>query len=698
MTVPIKHQFSIKMKKIILICFLPIVYATNFSTTTTFSTGLHPAQSVQSDTLPMVLATNRANFIESQLKNEAFIKFASHPLPDNLKDWNAYKTNLKNEIIRKAGVYINHQLPIDIKETKSIKMSGYTIKNIYFQTRPDIYATANLYIPEGQGPFPGVIVMCGHSTNGRLYDAYQSVAHTLALNGYVALAIDPWGAGERTTVHGNFEYHGANLGASLMNIGESLIGLQISDNIRGVDLLCSLPYVDSDNIGATGASGGGNQTMWVAAMDERIKAAVPVVSVGTFESYVMCSNCICETLIDGLTFTEEAAILALTRAIMPCNHSKDSNCAFFPAEMIRSVNNARPIFKLTGRENDITYRIYDLTHGYHPEDRRAMLGWFDMKLKNKGSGEAKEEKPFNLVPAEDLMTFQKGKRDGKVRSTAEYCKIKGNQLRTSYLQTKTIDKVQKRKELCNILRINDKTELKKVHTYRISNGWEKIALETSNHKLIPVLVTRSQSADSEYVILLNPKGKNETSSYQVDALKSEGKGIAVVDLTGMGELSLNKIHNQPAYFHTLARSEIWLGKTILGEWVKELKILVEFLKKDFQAKNISIDGAKEAGLAGLFLSAMGENIESLVLRDAPVSYLFDNRDSIDFYSMAIHLPGFLNWGDISLVTALSGKNITFINPVTMSGRKIEGLELEKYKNEFEKICRMCEQPNNVHFK
>jgi hypothetical protein len=685
------------MKKIILVCFSFIVYTAFAYTIGPFSKDSQPTQVVQSDTLPLVLATNRTNLVETQLKNEAFIKFASHSLPDNLKDWNVYKTNLRKEIIRKAGVYINHQLPINSKETKSIKMSGYTVKNIYFQTRPGIYATANLYIPEGQGPFPGVIVMCGHSANGRLYDAYQSVAHTLALNGYVALGIDPWGAGERTTVHGNFEYHGANLGASLMNIGESLMGVQISDNIRGVDLLCSLPYVDSNKIGATGASGGGNQTMWVAAMDERIKAAVPVVSVGTFESYIMNSNCVCEMLIDGLTFTEEAAVLALTTAIMPCNHNQDSNSAFFPVEMIRSVNNARPIFKLTGRENDITYRTYDLPHGYHPEDRKAMLGWFDMKLKNKGSGEAKEEKTFDLVPAENLMTFQNMKRDEKVISTAEYCKIKGDQLRTSYLQTKTIDIIQKRKDLIDILRINDKEELKKVHTYGITDGWEKIALETSDQKLIPVLITRPKSANAEYVIVLNPKGKNETS-HQVAGLKSEGKGIAVVDLTGMGELSLNKIHNQTAYFHTLARSEIWLGKTILGEWVKELNLLVKFLKKDFQAGHIAFDGVREAGVAGLFLSAMAGNIDTLVLRDVPLSYLFDNRDSIDFFSMAIHLPGFLNWGDVSLATALSGKNITFINPVTMSGRKIEGSDLEKYKNEFEKFCRMCNQTNKVHFK
>ena len=147
--------------------------------------------------------------------------------------------------------------------------------------------------------------MSGHSRNGRL-GSTQSHGYTLALNGYVAITVDPWGAGERTTKYRLYVYHGANLGASLLNIGESLMGLQITDNMRAVDLLCSLPYVDPEKIGATGASGGGNQTMWLAAMDERIKAAVPVVSVGTFESYVMGHNCICETLPDGLTFTEES--------------------------------------------------------------------------------------------------------------------------------------------------------------------------------------------------------------------------------------------------------------------------------------------------------------------------------------------------------------------------------------------------------
>ena len=82
--------------------------------------------------------------------------------------------------------------------------------------------------------------MIGHFAKSRIDTAGpQAVGHSLALNGYVCLSIDPWGAGERGTTHGIFEYHGSNLGASIMNIGESLMGIQISDNMRGIDLLCS---------------------------------------------------------------------------------------------------------------------------------------------------------------------------------------------------------------------------------------------------------------------------------------------------------------------------------------------------------------------------------------------------------------------------------------------------------------------------
>jgi Acetyl xylan esterase (AXE1) len=649
-------------------------------------------QNQKTDSLPDVMTENRSDLIAVKLKHEASLRFSEHQLPATLKEWEVYRVQLRNEVISKAGVVINHSLPVNIKETARIRMKGYTIRNIAFQTRPGVYATANLFMPDGPGPFPAVVNMLGHWRKGKIDSTGpQAVGHTLALNGYVCLTIDPWGAGERTTKHGDFEYHGGNLGASLMNIGEPLIGMQISDNIRGVDLLCTLPEVDTSRIGATGASGGGNQTMWFSAIDERVKAAVPVVSVGTFESYIMQSNCICELLPDGLTFTEEAGIVALSRAILLINHNQDSNPTFFPSEMLRTYRNARPVFKMKGNENNIAYRLFDLPHGYMAEDRSAMLGWFDLHLKGKGTGEPKKEIPFEQLPERKLLVYPDGERDPDIVTTEEYCRIRGKELRSNYLNTGSFDVELKRRELRAILRIDETVTMKKVCQYSPAGIWNRLALETSDKMLIPMLLLPPENPSLGYVIICNPGGKRKIPVSLIDKLKNSGRGIVITDLEGTGELtSTSSIpYDYNGKLHTLSRAELWLGRSVMGDWVKELDLVTGFLYSGYEAKKISIDGTGEEGLAGLFLAALGRKVESITLRDSPVSYLFDSRDSVDYYGMGIHLPGFLKWGDVSLAAALIGGDVIFINPMTMSGMSIDKKGLDDIRVEFDNAATRC---------
>jgi hypothetical protein len=689
------------MNRLKTFCIFFLLMHSCFLAESTTLAGYFESYISNSDSLPLVLTKNHADLLESRLRGQAILQFGTHQLPDNLKEWDVYRSQLRSKIIQKTGLIVNHDLPLDIKETGTIQMKGYKIKNIAFQTRPGVYATANLYVPEGKGPFPAVIVMHGHWPGGRLYESFQAIGQSLALNGYVCLNIDAWGAGERTRTHGKDEYHGANLGASLMNIGETLAGVQISDNMRGVDLLSSLPYVDAKNIGATGASGGGNQTMWLAAMDERIKAALPVVSVGTFESCVMRSNCICELLPDGLTFTEEAGVLALVapRALKMANIIAD-NPTFLSSEMLRSFNNTRPVFKMLGVENNISNLVLDKTHGYWPENREVMLGWFDLHLKGIGTGAPKKEIPFETLPNKELLVYPvMGKRDLSIQTTADYCERRGKELRASYLGVRSFDAPAKQKELRDILRINEVSNLKKVHQYTSLAGWDRLALETSDAKLIPLLHLAPANPSQGYIIISNPEGKNSISATLLNELKKKGMGIVIADLSGTGESSSTKENksNRSMILHTQSRSELWLGKTILGEWVKELGVVSDFLKSRYHAQKVSIDGSKEAGLAGLFLAATGGNVDDVILRDAPLSYLFDNQGSVDFFSMGIHLPGFLNWGDVSLAAALSGKNIRMINPVTMSGVKISDSGLKEYKAEFAKLRTISKQHGETIF-
>ncbi|HUX94248.1 MAG TPA: acetylxylan esterase [Bacteroidales bacterium] len=652
------------------------------------------------DSLPIILSDKHSDLIYSNMRHEASLKFAEHVLPHKPENLIQYKIELRKKIIEKAGIRIDHDIPLDMRETGSIQMKGYTIKNIVFQTRPGIFATANLFIPDGKGPFPGVINMLGHWRKGKIDSTGpQAVGHSLASSGYVCLTVDPWGAGERTTVHGDFEYHGGNLGASLMNIGESLLGIQVSDNMRGIDLLCSLPQVDPKKIGATGASGGGNQTMWLSAVDERVRASVPVVSVGSFESYIMRSNCICELLVDGFTFTEESGVLALANAPLMINHSKDDNPTFFPSEMLRSYANAKKAFLTAGVEDNISYRIFDLSHGYWTEDREAMLGWFDLHLKNEGTGEPRKEIQFNQLEEDKLMVFARGQRDKDVISTDQYCITKGNELREKFLNSGTIRTENKREELKEILRIGKKLNIEGVKKQPEKSGWELLIIETSEKLLLPVLHQPPSGKEMNYVIICNPGGKDSISLALIEEYRNSGTGIIIPDLFGTGEQAstASLTYDYNGRLHTLSRAELWMGRTILGEWVGEMDLLTRYLTSEMKATKVNIDGSKEAGLAALFFAATENKIENITLRVSPVSYLFDDRAKINFYGMGIHLPGILVWGDVSLAAALTGADVRFIDPRTISGAKPDEEKIKSFKEEYAKVRQLAGAKGRTEF-
>src|SRR5205807_4425715 len=126
--------------------------------------------------------------------------------------------------------------------------------------------------------------------------------------------------------------------------GQTLLGMQVYDNRRAVDYLCSRPEVDRQHLGITGASGGGNQSMYAGALDERFSAVVPVCSVGTYQAYLRAACCVCELLPGALRFAEEGDVLALVapRALLVVNATQDA-FQFSVGEAEKSIARARPV-------------------------------------------------------------------------------------------------------------------------------------------------------------------------------------------------------------------------------------------------------------------------------------------------------------------------------------------------------------------
>ena len=182
--------------------------------------------------------------------------------------------------------------PINARVTGTVQRTGYRIEKVTFESRPRLHVTANLYVPAGTGRRPAILSPLGHSVNGKAWPSYQKLFSNLARKGYVVLAYDPFGQGER------IEYPGSRPGQSALGGGTSeheyagrrliLLGANFGlfrawDGIRGIAYLLTRADVDHERIGCCGQSGGGTLTQFLAALDRRI--GVAVVSMGKYRTW-----------------------------------------------------------------------------------------------------------------------------------------------------------------------------------------------------------------------------------------------------------------------------------------------------------------------------------------------------------------------------------------------------------------------------
>ena len=612
--------------------------------------------------------------------------------PRNMKELKKFQKDLRAKIWEKLGTKPDSSLPLKPEFLGEIKKDGFTIRKVIFQSRPDIYVTALLYVPAGKGPFPAVIHMHGHHREGKFGDRQQRMSMAMAKSGYVVLAPDCWGVFERASVYQKPEYHGGFLGESLMNIGETLMGEQLADNVRGLDFLCSLPFVQKEHIGATGASGGGNQTMWLAAMDERIAAAMPVVSVGSFETYVTGVNCVCELLPDGLKFCTEAAVLGLIapRPLRIGNAFYDVNPTFGVEAMLQTYHQVEKLYWNLGAGDNIAYTVANRVHGMWDRQRSAVLGWFDCHLRGHGHGNPVPDVEVEPLPIEEVSLFENPeKRPAKIRTTVVHCTMLGAALRKKMLAQKKIDADAKRMELAEMLRLRPLPLELPLKRHADADGLERYTLDAGDH-LIPILVKRGKTA-GKFRVLLSPAGKQDISEEDAAAACKDGSSVVMFDLIGTGETARpNMILGTN---HQYTRQLLWVGRSIQGEWARDLFAVVRMLREQFGAKKLAVEARREAGVTAVFAAGTGLFPFEVKTVDAPSTFLFSSASIPSFtggaflpflpgnlYGHGLALPGFLKWGDVSLAAALADK-VEFVSPRAYDGTPLTAKAAQDLKKE-----------------
>lgn len=278
--------------------------------------------------------------------------------------------------------------PLNAKCTGILKRKGYTVEKILFESRSGFPVSANLYIPDGKGPFPGVIGTCGHSADGKSGVLYQAYSQGLVKKGYVVLTYDPISQGERLQFlpEGKFEAvdfgccHEHNLIGNAQSLFGDFFGMwRTWDGIRALDYLWTRPELDKTRIGVTGNSGGGTLTSYLNALDPRFTMAAPGCFVTTMLRNIegeLASDA--EQIPPGfLKQGLDEADFFIARAPRPVILLSQINDFFDHRGTMDTLEEVKRIYGLLGKPQNAEIFIGPRAHGYYQENREAMYRFFN---------------------------------------------------------------------------------------------------------------------------------------------------------------------------------------------------------------------------------------------------------------------------------------------------------------------------------
>lgn len=590
--------------------------------------------------MPDVLLKPDPNAFDNLMRAQARAMRAKDPPPKTRQEWDKRRATLRSAMFQAMGTFPEKPHPLQPQVTGVLKRDGYRIDKVVLQTRPGVYMTSSLYVPEPtRGPYPAVLVVHGHWAGARRDPVVQARCLGLVKLGFVVLAVDAFGAGERYTTPALGTYHGALYGSTLWPVGQTLLGMQVYDNRRAVDYLVSRPEVDGKRLGVTGASGGGNQTMYAGALDERFGAVVPVCSVGTYQSYLHAACCVCEVLPGALGFCEEGDVLALVapRALLVVNATKDS-FNFSVGEAARSIKRARPVFQLYDAEQKLRHATFESPHAYNQAMRETMYGWMTRWLKNEGQGKPIPEPAHQIEKVEDLTCLPVGKRPAGFLFPAAFAAQEARRLITA-------NKVPDHRERWEAIAAAKRGQLvqqvfgdfPRARRPEAKPGKARVEGELRTTPLVlhpepdmpvPVLLrTRGKGKEPRPACLIvHMDGKDEALRHPLaDALLSRGWAVAAADLRATGETRSASdgqgIAGAPD--HNSAEHALWVGRPLLGQWVFDARTVLEWLasQKSLDRRRLTLIGIGQAGIIASCAAAVDESIAAAVLIEAPMTYV-----------------------------------------------------------------------------
>ena len=372
---------------------------------------------------PFILDTTRGDAMIADYFRQETSRITESCLADiqSKADWEAQKPEYRRQLFEMLGLDpLPERTPLQPTITRTLEHDDLIVENLHFQSRPGLYVTGNLYRPKViSEKLPAILYVCGHGRvkiDGISYGnkaTYQHHGAWFARHGYVCLTIDTLQLGEIEGIH-----HGTyNQNMWWWNSrGYTSASVEAWNCIRALDYLQSREEVDPERIGVTGRSGGGAYSWWIAALDERIKAAVPVAGITSLHNHVVDGtvegHCDCMFMVN--TYQWDFPLVAALVAPRPLLISNSDKDRIFPLEGVVDVYaKTRRIYDLYDARDRLGLQITEGPHKDTQELRIHAFHWMNRFLKNEDPlietaavkfFEPAELKVFDKLPEDERNT------------------------------------------------------------------------------------------------------------------------------------------------------------------------------------------------------------------------------------------------------------------------------------------------------
>lgn len=558
---------------------------------------------------------------------------------------------------------------LDASITNRLSLDGYSIENITIQTLPDVRLPINVYIPAaGTAPYPAVVVPMGHWLYGKAIPENQILCANLAMQGFLAATYDPICQGERMLVEA--EKHAAYFGDAPEDLysvgmhmipgnlfyilGKNLISLFVHDGKRVMDYICARTDVDSSRIGMTGQSGGGTQTTYLAALDDRVRAYSPMQCLSK-QALMMPQSGIgdCEQSLLGISADEGidyADILwaALPKPVMVNAGSKD----YFTIEGVRQLEAEMSlVYELLGRKGDFTVRVADCAHEIGRETRGFAYDWFGRVL--RGDDSPKNEREIAVQSREALACLPGGSRGGTPLAAAKYLLEREREKRPAAL-------TERRDALIALLNVRRRrTTIEQIcegNWLLHVEGARSISFSDTGTQL-PVCIVVSEDAAL------------------CDLLKSKYR---ILHAAPWGIESAYRKTNKAYDAETrLFNASAVAGESIMADRVNQLCALAEYACSTGDMERVLLVGQGAGAFMALLAAAVDERFEKAAIIEyiASMDELFEHEEYL--FAETLILPGLTAVSDIGGLFEICGGRALGIHPV--SARL--GMPREKKTNE-----------------